>query len=133
VSVRVVTDSSAVIPQPWIDAYPLHIVPLQIAWDDGEVAEDGPYAALAARLARGRQAPKTSAPSPGMFEQLFRELLEQHESLLVVCPPAELSMTVGSATLAARSAGEGRVRVIDGRTAAAGQGIVARCTTGPEK
>jgi DegV family protein with EDD domain len=45
--------------------------------------------------------------------------------VLVVCPAAELSTTVNSAMLAARERNDDRVRVLDARTAAAGQGIVS--------
>lgn len=124
--VRVVTDSSAVIPPDWMAKIPLHIVPLQIAWADGQVSDgDAPYADLADRLARGQRPPKTAAPSPGAYEELFRELLATDDALLVVCPASELSTTYASAVLAARSVGEHRARILDARTAAAGQGIVA--------
>jgi len=125
-SVRIVTDSSAVIPGDWLREIPLHVVPLQIAWADGQVSDhDAPYAELAERLTRGERPPTTAAPSPGAYEELYRELLATDDAVLVVCPPSELSTTYGSAVLAARSVGEHRVRVLDARTAAAGQGIVA--------
>jgi DegV family protein with EDD domain len=123
--VRVVTDSSAVIPPDWAPNLPLHIVPLQLAWPDGTGSADRPYSELASRLALGQSPPKTSAPSPGAYEELFTELLAADEALLVVCPASELSTTYASAVLAARSVGEHRAFVLDARTAAAGQGLVA--------
>lgn len=125
-SVRVITDSSAIVPRAWTEDLPLHVVPLQIAWGNGETADgDRGFAELAERLAEGERPPTTSAPSPGAYEELYRRLLETDDELLVVCPPAELSTTYGNALLAARSAGEERVKVLDAKTAAAGQGLVA--------
>ncbi|MEX0874383.1 MAG: DegV family protein [Actinomycetota bacterium] len=124
-NVRVITDSSAVMPRAWAESSGVHVLPLQVAWEDGEVVEgDLDFAGLTARLARGRPPPKTSAPSPGQYLELYAQLLATNDALLVVCPPAELSMTFSSATLAARDFAD-RVRVLDGRTAAGGQGLVA--------
>lgn len=125
-TVRIITDSSAVMPAHWREGLPLHIVSLQMAWPSGDVSEgDAPYAELAARLERGERPPKTAAPSPGAFEELFTRLLDDDDALVVVCPASELSTTYGSAVLAARNAGSDRVFVVDAKTAAAGQGIVA--------
>ncbi len=125
-SVVVVTDSSAVVPRTWTDGLPLHVVPLEIAWPDGTLdAGDATYASVAARLRETGDPPRTGSPSPGSYQNLFTDLLAGADGVLVVCPAAELSNTLGSATLAARELGNERVRVIDARTAAAGQGIVA--------
>jgi DegV family protein with EDD domain len=125
-SVVVVTDSSAVVPPAWTAGLPLHVVALEIAWPDGTLGRgDAPYASIAARLGGTGDPPRTGSPSPGSYQSLYRDLLDGADSVLVVCPPAELSNTLGSATLAAREDGDSRVRVLDARTAAAGQGMVA--------
>jgi fatty acid-binding protein DegV len=79
--VRVVTDSSAVIPPQWLSGIPLHVVPLQLAWPDGTASEDRPYSELAPTLTQGRKPPKTSAPSPGAYEELFSHLLATDDAL----------------------------------------------------
>ena len=124
-NVRVITDSSAVMPRAWVESSGVHILPLQMAWEDGEVVEgDLDFAELTAQLDRGRPPPKTAAPSPGQYQELYEELLASNDALLVISPPTELSMTYSSATLAARDFSD-RVRVFDARTAAGGQGLVA--------
>jgi len=123
--VRVVTDSSALVPHQWVEAYPLEIVPSQLAWPDGTTIDgDPPYSELPDDLAR-RGPPTTAAPSPGAYGDLFERMLATADALLVITPPTDLSTTFSSASLAARSMGDERVRVLDARTAAAGQGIVA--------
>jgi DegV family protein with EDD domain len=125
VGVRVVTDSSAVVPRAWVDSFRLHMIPLQIAWADGTVMDhDPPYSEVVDELSR-RPPPLTAAPSPGIFAETFEQLLAEDDAILVVTPPTEFSTTFQSATLAARNVEGERIRVLDGRTAAAGQGIVA--------
>jgi DegV family protein with EDD domain len=124
-NVRVITDTSAVMPRAWAESSGVHLLPLQMAWEDGEVVEgDLDFAELTAQLERGRPPPKTAAPSPGQYQELYEELLASNDALLVISPPTELSMTYSSATLAARDFSD-RVRVFDARTAAGGQGLVA--------
>ncbi len=90
-SVRVVTDSSAVMPKAWIDAYSIDIVPLQLAWPDGRVLNGDPaYSDVADEVLR-RTPPSTAAPSPGAFAELFERHLAGGSDVLVVTPPTEFS------------------------------------------
>lgn len=124
--IRIVTDSSAVIPTEWVAARPIEVVPLTISWD-GEEHTDGEitYAEFARRIEAGASVPKTSAPSPGAFQQAFERLLAETDGLLVLTPPEELSATYQNAELAARTVDPERIRVLDSRAAAAAQGLVA--------
>ncbi len=126
-TVRVVTDSSAVLPDEWIDTYGIHVVSLELAWPDGSLSRgDVPYSMVAERLAAGAKPPTTGAPSPGTYESIFDDALASGERVIVLCPSSELSSTYRSAELAARAAASSDdIRVIDTQTAAAGQGIVA--------
>ena len=125
-SVVIVTDSSAVVPRGWTEELPVHVVPLEVAWPDGTIEPgDRKYSEVAERMRSARTAPKTGAPSPGSYAALYEELLARADGVLVVCPASELSATYQSATLAARQRTDDRVRVLDAKTAAAGQGIVA--------
>jgi len=125
-----VTDSSAVLPEAWIDAYDIKVVALELAWPDGSLSRgDEPYSVVAERLAAGahrsERPPTTGAPSPGTYESIFDDALASGERVVVLCPSAELSSTYRSALLAAREhESTDHVQVIDTQTAAAGQGIV---------
>jgi DegV family protein with EDD domain len=125
-TVCVVTDSSAVMPASWLQTLPLRIVPLEVAWADGGLSRgDAPYQEIAARLRDAPVPPKTGAPSPGLYEELVGELLATNDGVLIVCPSADLSTTYASAKLGASQVNDERVRVLDSKTAAAGQGMVA--------
>lgn len=121
-----ITDSSAVLPPAWADEAGLHVVPLELGWPDGTTTPgDISFAEYRQLAARHGASALTAAPSPGVYQQVCETLLRQAEAVVVVSPPAELSTTYANATLAARAIGDERVRVIDPRTAAAGQGLVA--------
>jgi DegV family protein with EDD domain len=125
-TVRVITDSSAAIPEAWVGRYPLHVISHDLAWADGSTSRgDVPYSAVATRLAAEPKPPTTGAPAPGLYEQLYTEALRVGERVVVLCPASDLSSTYRSAELAAREVGSPDVRVVDTKTAAAGQGIAA--------
>jgi DegV family protein with EDD domain len=121
----VVTDPSAVMPQAWVNGRPIAFVPVEVVWPDGSIdAGDAPYGAVAGRIRDADVPPTTGAPSPGTFAQLITGLLREHDGVLVICPSADLSATYQSAVLGSREVSDERVRVLDSKTAAAGQGIV---------
>ncbi len=125
-TVRVITDSSAVIPPEWADRYGLHVINHDLAWPDGSISRgDVPYSAVAARLASGAKPPTTGAPAPAVYERLYQDALGAGQRIVVLCPSSQLSGTYRSAELAARAVADPNVCVVDTRTAAAGQGIVA--------
>lgn len=122
----VITDPSAVMPHAWRTELPIHLVPLDIAWPDGTTQPgDAPYSAIAERLEAATRPPTTGAPSPGTYGSAITDLLRTHDGVVVVCPSSDMSMTFRSATLGAQGCGDDRVRVLDSKTAAAGQGLVA--------
>ncbi len=124
-TVRIVTDSSAVLPRELIERHRIAIVPLTISWSDDESFRNGDltYAAFEERTRTGA-APKTSAPSPGEYQVVYEQLLDDAGALLVITPPAELSATFTNARLAAQTVDGDRIEVFDSRSAAAGQGLV---------
>lgn len=125
-TVRIVTDSSAVLPKAWLERYRIEVVPLTISFN-GESFSNGdmPYEEFARRLEETDIAPTTSAPSPGEYERAYERLLAEADALVVITPPAGLSATHRNATLAAQVVGSERVAVLDSRSAAAGEGLVA--------
>src|SRR5581483_5318251 len=126
-TVRVVTDPSAVLPPEWIDRYGIHVISLDLAWPDGSTSRgDVPYSTVASRLSGGARPPTTGAPSPGTYESIFDDAIASGDRVIVLCPSAELSSTYRSALLAARASGSSdNISVVDTQTAAAGQAIVA--------
>lgn len=122
--VRVVTDSSAVLPPAWIDRYAVEIVPLTITWDGEPLCNgDLSYERFAERIASAEDPPTTAAPSPGAFQEAYERLLDDAEGIVVLTPASEVTAVHQNASLAARLTDEDRIVVVDTGTAAAGQGL----------
>lgn len=128
-SIRIVTDSSCDLPQEVVDAHGIRVVPLSIRFGDEEFIdrEELSTGEFWAKCATSATLPETAAPAPGQFERVYRELLaEGATGIVVVALSGALSATLQSAELAARSvAGEIPVRVVDSRSVTLGVGTMA--------
>jgi DegV family protein with EDD domain len=126
VSVAVVTDSSAYLPDELIDGYGIHVVPLYVvlAGRSGREGWDISPADVARALAVRGQQVSTSRPTPGDFVAAYRKALDEGADRVVsVHLSSELSGTWDAARLAASQVGEHIVTVIDSKSAAMGTGF----------
>jgi len=127
--VRIVTDSACDLPQPVADQLGIEIVPLTIRIDDIEYVDrlDLTPAEFWAKCAASPTLPSTAAPSPGQFEQAYRNLAADGATgILTISLSGELSATMQSAQLAARAVADTiPVVVVDSRSVSMGLGIIA--------
>ena len=125
-SVAVITDSTAYLPNELVEGYGIHVVPLYVvlAGRSGREGEDiGPDDVARALSVRGQRV-STSRPTPGDFVAAYRHALDGGADQLVsIHLSAELSGTWDAARLAASQVGEHLVTVIDSRSAAMGSGF----------
>jgi DegV family protein with EDD domain len=122
----VVIDSTADLPDPEGRHHNWRLVPLYVRFGDETFRE---YVDISAeefyrRLRASSAAPKSSQPSPADFEAVFASLGE-FERIICVVLSAKISGTYESARLAAESAGESRVLVIDSGVTSGGTIILA--------
>jgi DegV family protein with EDD domain len=126
VSVAVVTDSTAYLPDELVEGYGIHVVPLYVvlAGHSGREGWDiGPGDVARALGVRG-QTVSTSRPTPGDFVAAYRRALATGADRLVsIHLSSELSGTWDAARLAASQVGEHIVTVVDSRSAAMGAGF----------
>jgi DegV family protein with EDD domain len=118
--VRIVTDTLACLPDEIARQYQIPIIP-QIIHIDGETYYEGldiDIETFMRRLKSNRQLPKTAAPPPELFIQVFEQLVPTGEPVLCIHPSAEVSGTVRSAITAAQEFPGADIRVIDTRVAA---------------
>jgi DegV family protein with EDD domain len=124
--VRIVTDSSCDLPPALEAQHEITIVPLTIRFGDDEFVDrrDLTPKEFWARCASSAVLPETAAPSPGAFEEAFRDAKEDGcDGVVCVTLSAGLSATFQAAELAAKSVGEElAIRVIDSRTLTMGLG-----------
>jgi DegV family protein with EDD domain len=127
VSVAVVTDSTAHLPEGFAERHAVRVVPLHVLVD-GVVSLDGIETgpAAVAEAMKQRKIVTTSRPTPTEFVKEYRAALaEGADSIVSVHLSRELSGTWEAAVLAAQEVGPDRVRVVDSRTTAMGLGFAA--------
>lgn len=125
-TVAVVVDSTADIPQAMRDALNISVVPLTIlfgkdAYLDGvEMTNDQFYT----RLIEGNIHPTTSQPSPGAFAEVYERLAQDHEGIISVHISGKLSGTVRSAEQAKEMVPSVPIQVIDTGSVSMGSGFL---------
>ena len=125
-SVAVVTDSTAYLPDGLAARYGIEVVPLYVvlAGRSGREGSDVTSAEVARSLAVRGGHVSTSRPTPGDFVAVYRRLLDGGADRLVsVHLSGELSGTWDAARVAASQVGEHLVTVLDSRSAAMGTGF----------
>ncbi|HEC09453.1 MAG TPA: DegV family protein [Acidimicrobiales bacterium] len=124
--VKIVTDSSCDLPDELVESHHIAVVPLTVRFGDEEFVDrvDLDAKEFWARCAAADVLPETSAPSPGAFEQVYREALsEGYDSVVAVMLSGDLSATIQAAEAAARSVnGDIPVQVVDSKTVTMGLG-----------
>ncbi|MBM3145457.1 MAG: DegV family EDD domain-containing protein [Chloroflexi bacterium] len=124
--IAIVTDSVASLPQELCRRENIHVVPLTLVLPD-KTYQDGVDIDTREfyRWLRERElSPKTSAPSPGEYLTLFKQLAKKHKVALVLTPAKELTQVWDSARLAREQAPKTlEIHVIDTRTAGPAQGF----------
>jgi DegV family protein with EDD domain len=118
--IKLVTDSTAYLPQEIVQKYDIRVVPLCVhfgkeAFKEGvEMSNQAFYT----RLQEAAELPTTSQPSAGDFLQVFQELAG-HE-IVALTISQRLSGTWSSAMAAARMLPEAKITVIDSRSTSVG-------------
>ena len=125
-TVRIVTDSSADLPQNLIDQHQVTVLPCYVVVDDQtykdgiEIQADAFYARL---QAEGRT-PTTSQPTVADFQALYRDLVSQGHQVISIHVSAKLSGTLNSAEQAKASlVDSSQVEIIDSRLASIPLGL----------
>ena len=100
--IKIVVDSTADLPHEIYQEYDITVVPVLAVWrrdarDDIDFTRDEFYR----RLVDEPEPPKTSAPTPGMYEHWFRALTEAGHEVLSISLAGNLSGTFNAARQAA--------------------------------
>ena len=127
-NIRIVTDSTADLPQEIVEQYQITVIPLTVMiegkpyLDRIDISNDEYYA----KLRTLDTLPTTSQPSPAVFAAAYEKLAKEGaEDILAIHLSSDLSGTVQGAALAAKMVEDKvRVTVIDSRSATMGLGLV---------
>lgn len=127
-SVHLVCDSTADLDPAFRAAHTVRVVPLKVIFGD-QTFNDGVDISAEAfykRLAAPGPFPRTSQPTPGEFEAVFRELGADGGAIVCTTISADLSGTYASATQARAALPDLDIRVIDTRSVAVGHYAAVR-------
>jgi DegV family protein with EDD domain len=127
--IKIVTDTLACIPQNIADEYQIPIVPQIITFGEESFREgiDMDQRMFLERLKRAKELPKTAAPPPEWFKDIFKKVAQPGETILCIHPSTDLSGTVRSASVAAQDFPGMDIRVVDTRLIAYALGVVVLC------
>ncbi len=129
-AVRVVTDSTADIPQDLVKELDISVVPLTVQFGDKSFQDgvDITPDQFFQWLTESSQLPTTSQPSPGAFLDVYRGLLEAEHQVVSIHISDNLSGTLNSARQAKEQLGDVPLEIIDSRQAAISLGLVVIAT-----
>ena len=124
--IAIVTDSTANLPAEWVEQYDVHMIPLQIHWENDTFRDglDITPSDFYARLSHSKTLPTTSQPSVQDFLQVFESLADQADGIIVPLISSGISGTVASALAAAREFTRIPVEVIDTHITSTGQVLI---------
>ncbi len=114
--IRIVTDSTADMPQDVIEHYGIGVVPAYVNYGGGSYADDG------IELDRGNyynlmrtmtETPTTSAASSGLSQQIIEQTFEGADHLIILTAPASLSGLHNSMRLGAANLPQDQVTLLD--------------------
>lgn len=125
--VRVVTDSTADMDEQTAARLGIVTVPLNVHWnmetylDKAELSMDEFYR----KLREEKGTPKTSQPSAGRFEEVYRSLLGDADGIVSVHISRKISGTANAAQTAASYVNPDRIAVVDSRNLSDSLGTLA--------
>ena len=104
----------------------MHVVPLNVIFGQEEYQDSVTISAeeFYEKLVSSEVNPTSSQPTPVLFEETYRKLVDEGHEVVVVTISSKLSGTYQSATIAADDF-PGKVFVADSRNAALGTGVLA--------
>lgn len=127
-SIAIVTDSTCDIPQHLIDHYQIHVVPLQIGFDQQTFLDRFTLSSkeFYKRLTTDSHFPKTSQPTQKIFQMLYQQLSQHYDAVISVHLSSGLSGTVEMARVAASKLENARISVIDSGEISLSLGLIVQ-------
>lgn len=124
--IAVVTDSSAYIPEEALGGLSIPVIPVWLIWGDERFRDgvDIDPPTFYRRLQESEVLPTTSQPSAGEFEQFFRQVGAEADTIVGVFLTSKLSGTVASAQVAKAQLPELNIRIVDSLSVSMGLGFI---------
>lgn len=121
-NVVIMTDSTADLSHQLLKEFQIVSIPLYVRFGD-EIYKDGidiDTPKLYKKVEETKNLPKTAAPSPGDFFEVFKSLIEQNKDIIYIGIGSSVSATIQSAKVAALEFPENRIFIIDSKNLSSG-------------
>lgn len=127
-TLKIVTDGSADIPEDWQQEYQIHIIPLSVRFGEESYSQrDLTFKDFYTLVRQKRLLPKTSLPSPQQIVEFYRHIASKGDSVLSIHLSSKLSGTFAAVQLAARELmGEFNIYPFDSGAGSAALGFMCR-------
>lgn len=126
--IRVITDSGCDLPMELLVENQIEMVPLKVTFEDGDSyldrVEMSPQE-FREKMYRSKELPKTAAPDPNTFLDVFSRALSEAGEAICICISSGLSSTYQSAALARDMLETEKIKIIDSLSASLGEGVLA--------
>lgn len=125
-SVKIVTDSTADLPQEIVDEFGIKVVPLYLLFGE-ETFRDGVDISkdeFFERLPKDPNHPTTTQPTPADFVKAYKELEDEADAIVSIHISDKLSGTCNSAIQGAKEVKKCPVTVIDSKSVAMALGLL---------
>ena len=126
--IAIITDTDSSLPLDLAKQYNIVQVPITIQFGEESFRDvyDIDNAAVFARIDREGKLPSTAAPSPGNFVEAYKAAFAAGaDQILCLAISSEMSAVYTAACAAAEMFSDKTIRVVDSRTVAFGQGLMA--------
>jgi DegV family protein with EDD domain len=126
-TIRIVTDSASDIPAETAAELGITVVPLAVQFGPTSYLEGVDLTATQfyGLLASDPNFPRTSQPSVGRFEEIYRGLIGDEVEIISIHISSKLSGTFNAASLAAANLPGSRIHLVDTLTASMAEGVFA--------
>ncbi len=126
--IKIIAETTCTIPVDELQAMGVYVIPQIIIFGDESLRDDTEidHPTFIARLKKSSDLPKTAAPPPALFSDIFKNEADTGNTLLIICPSSDLSGTVRSAETARAEFPDQDIRIIDTRNIGSGLGEQVR-------
>ena len=113
--IKIVTDSTAYLPEAFVREHDIHIVPLYVHFGTEAFQEgvDLSTEEFYTKLKQAPELPTTSQPSAGEFHAVFKQLADEGHEIVVLTISSKLSGTWNSAMAAKEMLPDAPISVVD--------------------
>ena len=113
--VKIITDSTADVPEELVKEFNIRVVPLTVNFGDASYKDgiDITTEQFFEKLVKSDVLPTTSQVTPGQFEDIFREELKENDSIICVTLSSKASGTYQAAMIAKDMFDDANITIID--------------------